>query len=429
MKEIARAGLWLALVAVLAAAVAACGSSSSPTSSSSGTVSNASGGGTAADPAKGAPIKVGFICSCSGPLAATYGKTVDGIQVWAKSVNGNGGLNGHPVQVVVEDDGGNPTTALQAAKQLVEGDKVMAIVGETSLVDAAFSNYIEQQKVPVVGGQSSNAPFASNPYFFATGAGLNTITYGMIEQIQKAGAKKVGEVYCAEAPVCAQFDGVSRASAKVLNVPYSSTKVAAATPNFTAQCLALKNAGADGFVPALDAETATRAMDACVQLGYKPKLVNAGGTIGQAMLKDLNFEGDIVIQANATYTDPSYPGVKEMLDAFKKYDPSVLSSPQFNSEVFQSAWLGGKLFEAASQAAGGFSPTSTPADVLKGLYAIKGTTLGDTAPPLTFTPGKVTLPPCYYVQVVQAGALATKIHPPVCPPTGQLDALNTALGG
>src|SRR5262245_492290 len=76
------------------------------------------------------PITVGFICSCTGPLAKSIGRSEEVIQAWAKYTNANGGLNGHPVKVITADDGQNPAQALKAVKKLVEQDKVMAIVGQ-----------------------------------------------------------------------------------------------------------------------------------------------------------------------------------------------------------------------------------------------------------------------------------------------------------
>ena len=53
--------------------------------------------------------------------------------------------------MIVLDDGGNGTTSLQQAKQLVESDHVIAIVGELSLVDTVWANYVQQKGVPVIG--------------------------------------------------------------------------------------------------------------------------------------------------------------------------------------------------------------------------------------------------------------------------------------
>ena len=149
--------------ALVAGILSACGYSS-PSSSSS---SNASSAPTTK--LAGPAIPLGFICSCSGPEASAIGSTDKVIQAWAKYVNANGGINGHPVNVIVKDDAQNPATSLQDAKELVTQDHIVAMVGEESFVDSAWASYIAGAGVPVVGGINFEAPFVSNPDFYPSG--------------------------------------------------------------------------------------------------------------------------------------------------------------------------------------------------------------------------------------------------------------------
>src|SRR5262249_15953306 len=106
----------LLMACASAVGVSACGSSSShsksvspatsavtspasTTTPSATTASTTTAASTSTTPATGAPIKLGMICSCSGPQAGSLGATSTVIQAWAKSVNTTGGINGHPVQV------------------------------------------------------------------------------------------------------------------------------------------------------------------------------------------------------------------------------------------------------------------------------------------------------------------------------------------
>ncbi len=55
-------------------------------------------------------------------------------QAWASWTNAHGGINGHPVKMIVKDDAPEPVGGAAVAKELVEQDHVMAI-GDYSLVD------------------------------------------------------------------------------------------------------------------------------------------------------------------------------------------------------------------------------------------------------------------------------------------------------
>jgi branched-chain amino acid transport system substrate-binding protein len=121
----ASAAIPIVLAAVIALTVSAC---SSGKSSGLATTSGAASSLAVAAPT-GDPILVGTICSCSGVSAASTGPAGQASKAWAQWVNSHGGLNGHPVKLFQEDDGGNATQALQLAKKLVEQDHVIAVVG------------------------------------------------------------------------------------------------------------------------------------------------------------------------------------------------------------------------------------------------------------------------------------------------------------
>ena len=69
-----------------------------------------------------------------------------------------GGLEGHPVNLIVKDDGYNPTTSLSQVEGMVTSDHIVALV-DNSDVDTSWYTYIEQNKVPVIGGQTEDGPY------------------------------------------------------------------------------------------------------------------------------------------------------------------------------------------------------------------------------------------------------------------------------
>lgn len=85
-------------------------------------------------PAKpvGNPIKIGAIFAVTGPasnLGAPEEKTA---RMMVEKLNAAGGLLGRPVQLVVKDSGGSSEKAVSFAKQLIEEEKVLAIVGPST---------------------------------------------------------------------------------------------------------------------------------------------------------------------------------------------------------------------------------------------------------------------------------------------------------
>ena len=88
--------------------------------------------GASAPPAtaasSGKPLVVGDLCSCTGPEASTISQTTAVVKAWASSVNAHGGIDGHQVQIVVKDDGYNPTTSMAEAEALVQQNHIVALI-------------------------------------------------------------------------------------------------------------------------------------------------------------------------------------------------------------------------------------------------------------------------------------------------------------
>jgi branched-chain amino acid transport system substrate-binding protein len=403
---------FLGLVPIIAAItlVSACGSSgpSSTTSSSTGSSStpgssSTSSSSTSSTKLTGAPVLVGTIGSYSGANASSLGTTGQTAQAWADWVNNNGGVNGHPVKLFVIDDAGNPTLALQGAQTLVEQDHVIALVGENSSVDDAFASYLASKNIPVVGGVPLNTDAFTSPDFYPSGGNVITDLVGQFLVMQKLGLHRFGLLYCAEAPVCAQEGALADDVSKLIpavKVVYTG-EVAAAAPNYDATCLAMKSAKVDAYFTGAQSTTVVRVAEACPQFGFTAAPIDTmpGATLSWTSVPGL--AGAQLISPNANWSDTSLPAVATFKAALDKYEPGVTSGGGFSvDDLF--TWAGGMLFLAAAKAAD-IGPNSTSADVKKGLYMLKGETLGGIAPPLTFSQGKPTFVSCFFTAAISNG--------------------------
>ncbi|NUP73357.1 MAG: ABC transporter substrate-binding protein, partial [Sinomonas sp.] len=68
-------------------------------------------------------------------------------------VNAQGGINGKKIEYAVQDDKGDPGSASQAARLLVDEDNIVASAGSASMVDcSANAAFYAQNNVKVVAG-------------------------------------------------------------------------------------------------------------------------------------------------------------------------------------------------------------------------------------------------------------------------------------
>lgn len=78
------------------------------------------------------PIKIGALFSVTGPasfLGAPEAKTA---QLLVDKINSSGGVLGRKLVLIIKDTGANPEKAVSFAKQLMEEDEVLAIIGPST---------------------------------------------------------------------------------------------------------------------------------------------------------------------------------------------------------------------------------------------------------------------------------------------------------
>jgi branched-chain amino acid transport system substrate-binding protein len=77
------------------------------------------------------PYVVGAFCSVTGSNAPLGQPERDTLIMLAEQINDKGGINGHPLKLLIEDDGSDNTNAVMAAKKLIDQDNVCAIIGSS----------------------------------------------------------------------------------------------------------------------------------------------------------------------------------------------------------------------------------------------------------------------------------------------------------
>ncbi|MDP2936506.1 MAG: ABC transporter substrate-binding protein [Dehalococcoidia bacterium] len=80
-------------------------------------------------PASGTPIKIGFVNPLSGALASFGVLQRIAVNLAVEDINAAGGINGAPIQLLIEDSPFDPKQAVTVVRKLAETDKVFAIVG------------------------------------------------------------------------------------------------------------------------------------------------------------------------------------------------------------------------------------------------------------------------------------------------------------
>jgi len=97
------------------------------------------------------PIKIGVVLSESGAAEPLGQPEMKAIELFVDELNAAGGIDGHPVEVIIKDDQSDPNEALNATVELIEQEGVVAVIG-TSTTGATLSMKQEtaNQEIPQV---------------------------------------------------------------------------------------------------------------------------------------------------------------------------------------------------------------------------------------------------------------------------------------
>jgi len=96
-------------------------------------------------------LKIGALLSVTGPAAFLGAPEARTLEMLTEQVNARGGVAGHKVRLIVKDTGGSPEKAVSFARQLIDEEKVFAILGpSTSGETMAVKGIAEESRTLLV---------------------------------------------------------------------------------------------------------------------------------------------------------------------------------------------------------------------------------------------------------------------------------------
>src|SRR6476646_360677 len=165
--------------------------------------------------ATGKPIKLGGIdMLIPGVDFTTIGKFA---AAYFKCVNDNGGINGRPIKYILYNEQLNPTQQAALAKKLVESDKVVGIVGNTSFTECGTNWKYYRSKGFTVVGAGVQAECFGTPSIVESNMGPRYSNVGATQALIRAGIKKLA-IASPEA-IAAYADGGSLKLAASRGIP------------------------------------------------------------------------------------------------------------------------------------------------------------------------------------------------------------------
>ncbi|WP_165807035.1 ABC transporter substrate-binding protein [Nocardioides currus] len=246
------------LVATAALALAACGGDS--------------GGSGGSD-----DIVVGAMVAMTGPNSSEGQTNINGQLARFNQVNEEGGIDGHEIVLEIGDDQLDPAKAPGVARQLVESDEVLAILGAGSADSYAVLPYLAQKKVLAIPGGGATSLITESPTSYRQVIpGYDLLAAASVRYaVEELGAERVAIAYTPDAVGEPTRDGAEAMLAQYDLEPVAEVEFSATATNASSQAAKLKAADADFVVLIHTPAVSTVMIKAAEQIGFKPTWLSA----------------------------------------------------------------------------------------------------------------------------------------------------------
>jgi branched-chain amino acid transport system substrate-binding protein len=275
--------------------------------------------------AAGRPIKLGAInMLIPGVDFTTISKVAD---AYFKCVNDNGGIKGRPIRYTQYTEQLNPAQEAALARKLIQSDKVVGIVGNTSFAECGTNWKYYKSKGFVVIGAGVQAECFGTPSIAESNMGPRYSNIGAAQALIRAGVKKIA--VASPDTISAYADGgvVKLGKAKGVAIKLFPTHLP--VTDASSQLLQMYQFAGDGNGILLDftPDTAPAFMTAAISMNIVSKIKWGSSTpIANTFMAGQfpQFDGHLWINSEFGLLDASQgPDTRLMIAILKKYAPKI----------------------------------------------------------------------------------------------------------
>ncbi|MBR9938267.1 ABC transporter substrate-binding protein [Oscillospiraceae bacterium Marseille-Q3528] len=356
--------------AMVAAMVSGCGSKDEGSSSadSADKTEASSDDAAASDATYEGTIKIGVVGPFSGSSAMVGDTEKKGVELAAKQINENGGINGMTIELIEEDDQQDPKTAVSAINKLVSSDEVVAAVGTVnSSCTLAMMDVTENNEIPLVTPISSGVAITdpSNSYIVRLQASDKLQAKAITEYaINDLGYKNIAVMFQNDDFGAGGKDVVVETLKDAGIEPLAVEAFDSSATDMSAQLLKIKDLNPEAIIMWTMYGCGATIAKQCDQLGIDCDLMGGGG-LTNAKLYELGGESAVGILNTQTFF-PDKEKASETAGAFiDAYETEYGETPDSNAAMSYDAMM--VLAEGLKAA----TPDMKADDIMAGMKAVK----------------------------------------------------------
>jgi ABC-type branched-subunit amino acid transport system substrate-binding protein len=343
-------------------------------------------------PADRTPIRVGIITSATSPVGGdAFTGPRDGAKAYFDRLNARGGIDGRRVEVRECDDGGSGVGNNECVHELIDEEKVVALVATTAL-DYAGAARVSRARVPDIGGQPIGSAYDTWPHLYGIygslaprdgTTGWEGKQYGGTEvyrYFKREHGARTAAVVSYNQPASAAYARLVERGLKAEGYKVVTEQVDFALPNFRAAAADLKEQGVDLVFDAIDTHGNAQLCEAMDDVGadVTAKVTNVQNwtsTVAEDYKDAPRCRNALwATGSSRNYEDTDQDAVREFRDATRGLET--------HSQWQLEGWAAAMWFTDAAKACAGQGVTRACVD--DHMNRSRGYTAGGLLIPVTF---------------------------------------------
>ncbi len=288
-----------------------------------------------------ADITIGVSLPLTGPTAALGIPVKKGLALWPSSIGGE------KVNMIVLDDGGDPTQGVKNARRFVDEDHVDIIIGSVATpVGVAIADVASQSHTVQLALSPVDLPEGRGEWTFRLAHSTAVMANAVIAHMQKHGVKTLGFIGYTDAYGESWLKDISRlAAAANINV-VDVERFARADTTVAGQTLKLTVANPDAILVVASGSGAAMPEIALVDRGYKGVVYQTHAAASHELMRvgGKDVEGALVVSGPAVVAEqlpaanPSKQMAMAYVDQYEKANGPG-SRNQFSAHIYDTLLL------------------------------------------------------------------------------------------
>ncbi len=274
-----------------------------------------------------ADIKIGYNSDMSASGSADFGvSALSGARQAAEEINAAGGVLGRKLVIVPRDDVGSPPKSIQNANELVDNEKVVAMLGGVNSGNMlAWLHIVQQKKIPTISPVATatdiTGRYAKSPPNYVFRVSMRDRDQIALLAAYAARASKTGKI-----AIIADTTGYGQQGAKdaveILGLhkitPVANEKFGPKDTDMSSQLNKIKAAGADTVIVYALADANGHLMRSQEKINYFPVTLGSWANLSPPFLRIAGPELAKKMIFTASITEDSTPQSRALYDAIMK---------------------------------------------------------------------------------------------------------------